>query len=158
MRRSPPRFHRGETCDATASVSARRSTPAKADEVEEGSTPPIPTPHEDLRSLAVGSPARHSIWLRSLSCGWGSTSRVGNPASSLPHRRASTPHICGSLRGSLRSPFLRSHRFAHKSVLASLRSVSGGGSPSHRFDALRGSLRFPTSRCCTPSLARYGRF
>jgi len=132
--------------------------PRKYESTEQEAPRYTPTPHKDSRSLRCRLTGSPQYLLCSLSCGWGSASRMGNPASSLPHRRAPTPHICGSLRGSLRSPFLRSHRFAHKSVLASLRSVSGGGSPSHRFDALRGSLRFPTSRCCTPSLARYGRF
>jgi hypothetical protein len=59
---------------------------------------------------------------------------VGSPASSPPHRRASTPHICGSLC---------SHRSAHKSVLASLRSVSGIGTPSTGFmTAVRFGVRF----------------
>jgi len=129
--------HHSETCDATT---RRVGAP---EEVETGSTPLQPRTPRGFTLAPLSAHRLATVFAPLAFLFWGSASRVGNPASSQPHRRASTPHIYGSLRGSLRSPALRSHRFAHKTVLASLRSVSGSGSPITGLMSLRGSLRFP---------------
>jgi hypothetical protein len=119
-------------------------------------TPPHPT--RTHTRYAVGSPARHSICSARFPVA-GAALLAWETLPAL-YPTVEHPPLTSVVRFGVRFAHRSSARIAWLINLCwhpFARSVAAAA-PATGFMSLRGSLRFPRSRCCTPSLARYGRF